>query len=181
MTLSYLGTPEGATELKDLASGLGLKAVMSLDNLVTIEGDSEKVKSLLPLATRLDPDEVVYLYSKRPSESQAIQTALDSKPNTYRDSAVSIDYLSREVEVRGEKKDLSPTEFNLFGELARHPDEVLTRDHLLENVWNPSYIGRHEVLRINMWRLRKRIDTDPSEPPLIETSPGIGYMFISHP
>lgn len=98
---------------------------------------------------------------------------------TFTMGDLRIDTLASRVTLRGQKITLSPTEYRLLCYLAAHPGTVLARDQLLEEVWGPTYRGRYEVLRVTLWRLRQRLEEDPSNPSYIITQPGLGYMFAS--
>ena len=70
---------------------------------------------------------------------------------------------------------LTPTEFRLLVELARRPNQVFTRDVLLERVWGYDYLGDSRLVDVAIQRLRAKIESDPSEPELIHTVRGVGY------
>jgi two-component system KDP operon response regulator KdpE len=76
------------------------------------------------------------------------------------------------VEVR-----LSPTEYLLLAELARHPHEVLDYRTLLQRVWGPEYADERHDLRTFVQRLRAKLEQDPARPEVITTIPGRGYRF----
>jgi DNA-binding response OmpR family regulator len=92
---------------------------------------------------------------------------------------LGIDFHARRVTARGQEVRLSPTEYNLLTCLAARPGTVLTHEHLLETVWGSAYRGEHEILRIALWRLRHKLEQDPSNPRTILTRPGVGYMLCA--
>jgi DNA-binding response OmpR family regulator len=92
---------------------------------------------------------------------------------------VGIDFHAQRVTARGQEVRLSPTEYKLLTCLAARPGTVLTHRHLLENVWGPAYRGEHEILRIALWRLRHKLEHDPTNPRTILTRPGVGYMLAA--
>ena len=81
------------------------------------------------------------------------------------------------VECRGEEVSLTRTEFMLLCELAQNPMRVLSRDVLLTNVWGYNYFGDGRVVDAHIRRLRKKIESDPSDPGLVVTVRGLGYRF----
>jgi two-component system KDP operon response regulator KdpE len=83
----------------------------------------------------------------------------------------------RTVTVRGQKVHLTPKEFDLMVYLLRHPGRVLTHHALLGAVWGGDYTEQLEYLRVFIGQLRKKIETDPSNPKYILTEPWIGYRF----
>ncbi len=90
-----------------------------------------------------------------------------------------IDFAQQRVFVRGEEIKLTPTEYRLLSELVREAGRVLVPEHLLENVWGPGYVGENRLLWQAIHRLRHKIERDPQEPHLIQTRPGIGYVFVA--
>ena len=79
--------------------------------------------------------------------------------------------------LRGADVRLSPTEYRLLCCLAASPGVVLGRDELLEKVWGLAYRGEDEILRVTLWRLRQKLEDDPSSPRFILTRPGMGYLL----
>lgn len=92
---------------------------------------------------------------------------------------LEIDFLGQRVALQGREVRLSPTEYRLLSCLAASSGVVLTREHLLEKVWGAGYRGEHEILRIALWRLRHKLEQDPSNPRYIVTRPGVGYMLAA--
>ncbi len=77
----------------------------------------------------------------------------------------------------GRPLSLTSTEFRLLLELARHSGQVLTRDVLLERVWNYEYSGDSRLVDMAIKRLRQKIEDDPREPTIIQTVRGVGYSL----
>jgi DNA-binding response OmpR family regulator len=78
---------------------------------------------------------------------------------------------------RGERVELTKTEFRLLCELAGSPNVVLSRDQLLERVWGYDYLGDSRLVDAHVHRLRNKIEADPQRPQLIVTVRGIGYKL----
>lgn len=72
---------------------------------------------------------------------------------------------------------LTPTEFKLLFELARHNGKVLTHQHLLREIWGEAYLEQGHYLRIYMGQLRRKIEQDPTRPRYLQTEPGVGYRL----
>jgi len=78
---------------------------------------------------------------------------------------------------RGSRQiDLSPLEFRLLHCLLRHPGQVLTRDAILDQVWNFDYAGGSNVVDVYVRYLRRKIE-EPDEPKLLHTVRGVGYKL----
>ena len=88
-----------------------------------------------------------------------------------------IDLLARRVRRDGKDVHLTPKEYAVLAELAKHPGRVLTHSHLLRTVWGPAHERDVEYLRVVARELRKKIETDPGEPQIIKTEPAIGYRL----
>ena len=90
---------------------------------------------------------------------------------------VKIDLEKRLVTRGGEAVHLTPIEYRLFAELARHPGKVLTHSHLLKQVWGPGYAQQSHYLRVYMAQLRRKLEEDPARPRILLTEPGVGYRL----
>ncbi|MFA9446694.1 MtrAB system response regulator MtrA [Egicoccus sp. AB-alg6-2] len=88
---------------------------------------------------------------------------------------VRIDVAAHTVARGQERIELTPTEFRLLAELARHAGNVLSREQLLELVWGYDYLGDSRLVDATIQRLRAKIEAQPSHPHLIETVRGVGY------
>ena len=90
---------------------------------------------------------------------------------------LKIDPKTREVEVQGNRVELTATEFNLLYFLADHPRQVFSRDQLLEKVWGYSEYVDPSTVTVHIRRLREKIEVKPSEPSRLVTVWGVGYKF----
>jgi|YNPNPStandDraft_1061719.scaffolds.fasta_scaffold11074_4 DNA-binding response OmpR family regulator len=90
-----------------------------------------------------------------------------------------IDREAYTVEVRGQKVELTPKEFDLLVALAERPGRVRTREYLLENVWGYSSGVQTRTLDMHIRRLREKLEEDPSHPKIIETVVGVGYKLVA--
>jgi two-component system KDP operon response regulator KdpE len=88
-----------------------------------------------------------------------------------------IDLQTRRIYIRGSEIRLTPKEFDLFVYLARRPNRVIPHDRLLEAVWGERAQDHTEYLRVFVGQLRKKIETDPSQPRHLATEPWVGYRF----
>jgi two-component system response regulator MtrA len=70
---------------------------------------------------------------------------------------------------------LTPLEFNLLLTLAQKPNQVFTRELLLEQVWGYQYKADTRLVNVHVQRLRSKIEIDPDNPTIIKTVRGIGY------
>ena len=78
---------------------------------------------------------------------------------------------------KGEPIDLTPKEFELLVYLANHRGKVLSRDQLLNAVWDYDYIGDTRIVDVHVSHLREKVEEDSRNPLYIKTVRGIGYKF----
>lgn len=88
-----------------------------------------------------------------------------------------IDPARREVTLNNELVPLTALEFDLLHFLACHPGRVLRRSELIQEVWEYDYVGDQRVVDVHIGQIRKKIETDSSQPSLIQTVRGVGYKF----
>ena len=97
---------------------------------------------------------------------------------TLRAGPVELDADRHEVRVRGELVPLPPKEFALLAMLLRLQGRLLTRDHLIAEVWGADYFGDTKTLDVHVKRLRQKIEEDPHRPTHLLTVRGLGYRFV---
>ena len=91
---------------------------------------------------------------------------------------VVIDLDLRRVCKGAEIVHLTPKEYDLLAELARHAGRLLTHAHLLRAVWGPSHQDDIEYLRVAVRSLRRKLESDAAAPTLIRNEPGVGYRVV---
>ncbi len=85
--------------------------------------------------------------------------------------------MMHEVRLRDRLIDLTTKEFDLLRLLMSHPNQVFTRDFLLEHIWGYEYFGSTRTVDMHVSRLREKIEDDPTTPTYIATVRGVGYKF----
>jgi two-component system KDP operon response regulator KdpE len=88
---------------------------------------------------------------------------------------LQIDLAAHQVTREGAEIHLTPKEFDLLQALAETPGRVLTHRQLLSRIWGPAHVEDVPYLRVFIGQLRQKVETDPAQPVLILTEPGIGY------
>jgi two-component system KDP operon response regulator KdpE len=89
-----------------------------------------------------------------------------------------VDFVQGRVFIRDQEVHLTATEYRLLCELVQTAGRVLTPTHLLSAVWGPGYEGEDHLVWQAIHRLRQKIERDPKEPQLVQTRPGLGYVFV---
>lgn len=92
---------------------------------------------------------------------------------------VEINLADRMVTKLGEEIHLTPKEFGLLAELAKAPGKVITHAQLLRAVWGPGHDTDVEYLRVATRGIRRKLESDPSQPSLIRNEPGVGYRLTN--
>jgi two-component system KDP operon response regulator KdpE len=115
--------------------------------------------------------------------SARIRALLRRVPPAYRplnagDGQILIDQQKREVRVRGEVVDLTPTEYHLLLILAENAGKVVEHETLLRAVWGQEYTKDNDYLKVYIWHLRRKIELDPRNPTLLLTEWGVGYRLV---
>jgi DNA-binding response OmpR family regulator len=100
-----------------------------------------------------------------------------SEQETYADPLVRIDYAQRAVSYAEREVQLTPLEFKLLATFVRHPNQVLSRDQLLELVWGDSLGVSPEQVKLYVGYLRHKLDPAARESTPIETVRGFGYRY----
>jgi DNA-binding response OmpR family regulator len=96
---------------------------------------------------------------------------------TYADALVRIDYGQRSVSYSEQEVQLTPLEFKLLATFVRNPNQVLSRDQLLELVWGDSLGVSPEQVKLYVGYLRHKLDPAAPDSTPIETVRGFGYRY----
>ncbi len=99
------------------------------------------------------------------------------RPVTMTVGDLVLDPVSRRVTRAGTSIELTPKEYALLTYLMHHPDEVVTKSDILDNVWDQAYDGDVNIVEVYVGYLRKKIDY-PFDRHSIETIRGVGYRLL---
>ncbi|AZR74079.1 hypothetical protein BBF96_12135 [Anoxybacter fermentans] len=99
------------------------------------------------------------------------------KSNKLKFNGLEIDLLKRTVKRKNQTIKLTGKEFELLVTMAKLPGRVFTREMLLDRVWGFNNYEDDRVLNVSIYRLREKIELDPSNPQYIITVRGVGYKF----
>ncbi len=147
--------------------------------LLTAKGsDADKVRGLEMgaddyLAKPFSPEELsarVRAVLRRAIGSSGLE-------NIVRAGEVEVDLNRRLVKRDGVLVTLTRTEWMLLQHLAANAGKIMLNAELLSKVWGPEYRDDLQYLRVWVSRLRRKLEADRSNPKMIKTFPGIGYMF----
>ena len=96
----------------------------------------------------------------------------------YTQNGLHIDLRAHRVLLGTKDVPLTPTEFKLLARLVRNAGQVVTHRQLLADVWGAEFTEHTHYLRLYMGQLRAKLETDPADPQLLLTEPGVGYRLV---
>jgi DNA-binding response OmpR family regulator len=117
--------------------------------------------------------EAVLRRTQKPSQGAADPVP----PETCRFGDVTIDFKRHEARKGGEPIDLSPREFQLLAYFLEHRGEIVTRETLLDTVWDYNAIPFTRTVDMHIAKLRKKIEDNPADPKHIVTVHRLGYKL----
>ena len=92
---------------------------------------------------------------------------------------LSVDPASRVAELAGEPLQLSRKEFDVLALLAAEAGTVVTRERLIEEVWDTTWFGSTKTLDVHVSGLRRKLGDDPSAPAYLRTVRGVGFRLAA--
>jgi DNA-binding response OmpR family regulator len=152
--------------------------------LTALDTEDDKVKALMMGAD----DYIAKPFGNRELQARIVSVLRRARPidppqrrdTVYANGDLRIDLASRTVTLEQKTIHLTPTEYRLLVTMSENTNRVLTHDYLLSNVWGVEYSEDVHILRATIWRLRQKIEKDPSEPSYIVNEPGVGYRLAPH-
>ena len=97
---------------------------------------------------------------------------------TFSAGKLVVNFSRREVSVSDRPVKLTPHEYSLLEKLIENEGRVVTNHILLESVWGSDYIADNTFTKKYIYRLRSKLETDPSNPSMLLCERGIGYKFV---
>ncbi|MGZ5566211.1 MAG: winged helix-turn-helix domain-containing protein, partial [Limisphaerales bacterium] len=97
----------------------------------------------------------------------------------FRTGDLQVDLSSRVVTRKGKEVKLTATEYSLLRLFVQHAGKVLTHQQILREVWGPNYVDQTHYLRVYMGHLREKLESDPAQPEMFITEPGVGYRLVT--
>lgn len=96
----------------------------------------------------------------------------------FQNGELRIDYAAGCVYLQGRELHLTPIEYKLLCLLSRNVGKVLTHTYITKEIWGSAWDNDVASLRVFMATLRKKIESDPSDPKYIQTHVGVGYRML---
>lgn len=119
-----------------------------------------------------DPDEViarVRAVLRRPARLV--------EPELVQFGSLIVNFTSRTVSIKGKTINFAPRDWELLAFLVRHPNQVFTRDKLLDHVWGVDYDGGDRAVDVSVKRIRHSLQEWPANEGEIITIRGTGYLL----
>jgi two-component system, OmpR family, response regulator RegX3 len=101
----------------------------------------------------------------------------DPPPGPISIGPLEVDVAARRVRLDRRELQLSRKEFDLLTELVRHAGRVVTREQLMDRVWDENWFGSTKTLDVHIRWLRQKLGDDPTSPRYLHTVRGVGFRF----
>lgn len=88
-----------------------------------------------------------------------------------------IDEDSVEVKKNGKTIELKAKEFKMFLYMAKHLEQIISKEKFCDEVWGDDFIGYDNTIMVHIRRLREKIEDNPSKPKYIKNIKGLGYKL----
>lgn len=99
-------------------------------------------------------------------------------PHVLRAGEVELDLIARVVASPQGRTHLTPKQCQLLAMFMQRPNQVISREDLMREIWETHYLGDTRTLDVHIRWLREKIESDPMHPILLVTHRGIGYKLI---
>jgi len=172
MNLAGIGGVEACRRLRELMPGTGIVVIVEVrdlkdDKIEALEaGADDYVTRPFPLCELIARLRAVLRNRAREAQEAPVLQA----------GSLTMDMRRRILRRSGTEVRLSPKQFDLLAFMMKN-QRVLTHEQLLSSVWGPKYGNEVEYLRTYVHTLRKKIESDPTQPHYILTAPWVGYRF----
>jgi len=97
----------------------------------------------------------------------------------YDDGHLLLESGSLQASLDGEPLSLTATERRLLFALAENAGRIMPVETILRLVWGPEYDGQSDYVKLYVWRVRQKLEPDPTHPTYIQTARGLGYRFAT--
>ncbi len=158
-----------------------LRAARMQMPVIVLSAASDEMDKVLLLELGAD-DYVVKPFGARELLARvkaALRRAVPESHTMLRFATVEVDLDRRVVTKRGEEVKLTPAEYNLLTYFLNHPDRVLTREAILNDVWGFESAPTTRTVDAHVVKLRQKLEMDSTAPRHFLTVHGVGYRFVA--
>jgi two-component system, OmpR family, phosphate regulon response regulator OmpR len=171
---------DGLSALRQLrASGDDIPVIMltaradDVDRIVGLELGADDY-----LGKPFNPRELLARVQAVLRRRRSIPSAAPEQREPFSFGRFTLDFQTRSLMQDGKPVALSGSEFALLKIFVNQPMRTLTRERLLELLHGPEYDGTDRGIDVQVWRLRRTLESDPAAPRFIQTVRGRGYVFV---
>jgi DNA-binding response OmpR family regulator len=177
MVLLDLGLPD----LDGLEVCRRLRAAGSTVPILVLTGRADEIDTVLGLDAGADdyvakPFRLAELLAR---VRAMLRRRADVRPTEV--NGVRVDEAARRAWLRDAELELTPKEFDLLALLLRQAGSVVTRERIMEEVWDEHWFGSTKTLDMHISWLRRKLGDDPAKPLFISTVRGVGFRFETTP
>ena len=150
--------------------------------IIVLTGRTEQIQKIAALDAGADdyvtkPFGIEELFARMRAVSRRV-TAQHAPSVTLGEWVVDLaTHRVRPANGEGDDQRLTPTEWRILEILVRNPGRLITKRHLLHEVWGPGYNTENQYLRLYLAQLRRKLEPDPARPAYLLTETGMGYRF----
>lgn len=162
------------------------KQIRSVSNvpIFFLSAKTEEIDKILGFAIGGDdyitkpfsPKEVAYRIKARFRRQDAASEE-QKKEHLVQAGPFVLDEQKIELKKNGEIIELKPKELGLFTHLLKHPNQIISKESLYDQVWGEDSFGYDNTVMVHIRRLREKIEDDPSNPQYLVTVKGLGYKL----
>ncbi|GEK90740.1 response regulator transcription factor [Alkalibacterium kapii] len=154
--------------------------------IIFLSAKSDDVDKLLGLGVGGDdyvtkpfsPKEVAYRIKAQFRRADQIKQNKNSETKLITFGDIEIDEIKAEVTKGNHLINLTAKEYQLLLFLVKHPNQILSKELILDRVWGKGYEGHENALMVHMHHLRQKLENEPSLPKYFLTQRGLGYKFV---
>lgn len=162
------------------------KQIRSVSNvpIFFLSAKTEEIDKILGFAIGGDdyitkpfsPKEVAYRIKARFRRAEAVPEE-EKKDHILKAGPFELNEQTFELKKNGEIIELKPKELGLFTHLLKHPNRIISKESLYDQVWGEESFGYDNTVMVHVRRLREKIEEDPSNPQFLVTVKGLGYKL----
>lgn len=162
------------------------KKIRSVSNvpIFFLSAKSEEIDKILGFAIGGDdyitkpfsPKEVAYRIKARFRRTDFPQDE-ENMENTLKAGPFELNEQKMEFKKNGSIIDLKPKELGLLTHLMKHPNQIISKENLYDQVWGEEFFGYDNTVMVHIRRLREKIEENPSHPRYLVTVKGLGYKL----
>ncbi|MFJ8260806.1 response regulator transcription factor [Rummeliibacillus sp. NPDC094406] len=163
------------------------KQIRNISNvpILFLSAKSEEVDKIVGFAIGGDdyitkpfsPKEVAYRVKAQLRRSDFLQVEKEENP-IIKAGPFELNEQRAELKKNGEKIELKPKELGMMTYLLQNPNQILSKESLVNKVWGEDFIGFDNTVMVHIRRLREKIEEQASNPQYLVTVKGLGYKLV---